>query len=73
MVLATITMHTDCRPARAACSGCQWAEEEASQSPDMQDVLRGHAVEHAKGCLSRVDITVTSVFSVAPAGVSDDL
>jgi hypothetical protein len=73
MVLATITMHSDRSPARAACSGCQWAEQESSESPDMQDLLRGHAVEHAKGCRSRVDITVISVFSIAPAGVSDDL
>jgi hypothetical protein len=72
MVLATITMHTDYRPARAACSGCRWSEEEPSESPDLQDVLRGRAVEHAKDCRSRVDITVTSVFSVWSA-VRDDL
>lgn len=68
MVLATITVHTGRRPASAACSGCQWAEEEPSQSPDMQDVLRGRAVAHAKDCGSRVDISVTSVLSIAPAG-----
>jgi hypothetical protein len=64
-------MHTDCRPARAACSGCQWAEEEASQSPDMQDLLRGRAVVHAKDCGCPVAITVSSVLTIAPAARDD--
>jgi hypothetical protein len=73
MVLATITMHTDQRPASAVCTrpGCPWAEEEASQSPDMQDLLRGRAVVHAKDCGCPVAISVTSVLTIATAARDD--